>query len=424
MNINLNVIYTSTVILSLFATTLGSSNENNIEDSHCSIEELECSQSTKTSSHKYDQNANEKASWAKFLDEYENAGEKYAASKRVSNKFPYTPVIDQDLKLFKKNGISREMLDKCRLEDKHSVTYQSIGGKIYRSKKCLFPARCEGIEYFLVRAIKAKNNISDFELVLNVHDWPISNKRLGTAVPTFSFSKTKDYADIFFPAWTFWAGGPAITLHPKGLGKWDEMRGVIIEAGKRTPWSAKRDLAFFRGSRTSSERDALVLLSRTNPEMVDAKYTKNQSWRSNKDTLGESPAAEVRLEDHCIYKYLFNYRGVAASFRFKHLFLCGSTVLHVGSQWKEFFYDSLIPWFHYVPITDKGNNGDDLKDVLEFLGAHSEVSKTIAQNGKEFIENHLRIRDVHRYWQKLLKKYSKMLDFKPVLNSDFIEING
>ena len=75
-----------------------------------------------------------------------------------------------------------------------------------------------------------------------------------------------------------------------------------------------------------------------------------------KDTLGESPASEVRLEDHCAFKYLFNYRGVAASFRFKHLFLCGSTVLHVGTEWKEFFYDSLIPWVHYVPITDKGMN--------------------------------------------------------------------
>jgi len=422
MIMNLYVI--NTLILSLFATSGCSSNENNVEDSHCSVEDRECSQPTKTSSHKYDQNANEKAAWVKFLKEYESAGEKYAATKGdSSDKFPYTSVIDQDLKIFKKNGISRELLDKCRVEDKQSVTYQSIGGKLYRSKECLFPARCEGIEYFLVRAIKAKNNIPDFELVLNVHDWPISNKRFGTQLPTFSFSKTKDHTDIFFPAWTFWAGGPAISLHPQGLGKWEEMRGRIIEAGKATPWSAKRDLAFFRGSRTSGERDALVLLSRTHPDLVDAKYTKNQSWRSNKDTLGDEPASEVGLEDHCGYKYLFNYRGVAASFRFKHLFLCGSTVLHVGSEWKEFFYDALIPWVHYVPITDKGNNHDDLKEVLGFLRTHPEVSRNIAQNGQEFIEKHLQIRDVHRYWRKLLKKYSKLLDFKPVLNPDFIEIN-
>ena len=32
--------------------------------------------------------------------------------------------------------------------------------------------------------------------------------------------------------------------------------------------------------RTSKERDPLVLLSRSDPNIVDAKYAKNQSWRS------------------------------------------------------------------------------------------------------------------------------------------------
>ena len=45
---------------------------------------------------------------------------------------------------------------------------------------------------------------------------------------------------------------------------------------------------------------------------------------------GEDPSPEVSLEDHCKFKYLFNFRGVAASFRLKHLFMCKSLVLHVG----------------------------------------------------------------------------------------------
>ena len=100
------------------------------------------------------------------------------------------------------------MLDRSREADKQSVTYQHIDGKLYRSRNCLFPARCEGVEYFLSRAVK-KSNMPDFELVLNVHDWPIVNKYIqrDSPLPTFSFSKTDDYFDIFFPAWTFWAGG-------------------------------------------------------------------------------------------------------------------------------------------------------------------------------------------------------------------------
>jgi len=49
-------------------------------------------------------------------------------------------------------------------------------------------------------------------------------------------------------------------------------------------------------------------------------------------------------------RYLFNFRGVAASFRLKHLFLCHSLVFHVGSEWEEFFYPALRPWVHYVPV--------------------------------------------------------------------------
>jgi hypothetical protein len=48
------------------------------------------------------------------------------------------------------------------------------------------------------------------------------------------------------------------------------------------PWDVKVNVAFFRGSRTSAERDPLVLLSRAEPDLVDAQYTKNQAWKSDK----------------------------------------------------------------------------------------------------------------------------------------------
>ena len=34
--------------------------------------------------------------------------------------------------------------------------------------------------------------------------------------------------------------------------------------------------------RTSAERDPLILLSRESPDLVDAQYTKNQAWKSEK----------------------------------------------------------------------------------------------------------------------------------------------
>lgn len=139
------------------------------------------------------------------------------------------------------------------------------------------------------------------DLVINTRDWPQIHKEYGLFGPVFSFSKTSDYYDIMYPAWAFWEGGPAIELYPTGIGicpqkppqlrlfvvlffffvgRWDLHRVHLAKTGNKTVWEDKAKKAFFRGSRTSSERDPLVILSREHPELVDAQYTKNQAWKS------------------------------------------------------------------------------------------------------------------------------------------------
>jgi hypothetical protein len=100
-----------------------------------------------------------------------------------------------------------------------------------------------------------------------------------------------------------------------GLGRWDKKRDALMAQARRWPWDKKDPRVFFRGSRTSTQRDPLVLLARAKPHLAMAAYTKNQAYQSKEDTLGLEPFPEVTLEDHCKYRYLFNFRGVAASFR-------------------------------------------------------------------------------------------------------------
>jgi protein glucosyltransferase len=52
----------------------------------------------------------------------------------------------------------------------------------------MFPARCAGIEHFLLKMI---NNLPDMDLVINTRDYPQSSKYFGTVVPVFSFSKVR-----------------------------------------------------------------------------------------------------------------------------------------------------------------------------------------------------------------------------------------
>ncbi|KAG5669670.1 hypothetical protein PVAND_017553 [Polypedilum vanderplanki] len=328
----------------------------------------------------------------------------------------HSNVLKNDFKPFQ-NGITREILDK--LKDRGTI-YQIIDNKIYRQKDCNFPSRCSGVEYFIKNVLKSVK-LPSMEIIINVRDYPQILPHYGPQGPVLSFSKTDSYNDIMYPAWAFREGGPAIKLYPTGLGRWDQHRENLSKVADEFPWSKKKSKAFFRGSRTSDERDSLVLLSRLNPDLADAQYTKNQAWKSIKDTLNVEPAEEVSLEYHCRYKYLFNYRGVAASFRFKHLFLCKSLVFHVGDEWKEFFYDSLKPWVHYVPV-DAKTKPEELKGTIEFFKEHDNIAKEIAERGFDMIWKNLRMEDVECYWRRLLRSYGRLMKFEVKRNEEFIEI--
>lgn len=354
-------------------------------------------------------------SWKEYLKKINESISSYKDCSNV-NCGCYSSVIDNDLKMWTdKGGIEKSDFDKAKTETR-GTHYQIINHKLYRQNDCMFESRCNGVEHFILKII---DKLPDMELIINVHDYPQAPRWAGF-VPVFSFSKTSHERDIMYPAWTFWEGGPAVwPIYPTGLGRWDLMREELAIKAKTFPWKKKESKAFFRGSRTSAERDPLVLLSRKEPGLVDAQYTKNQAWKSDADTLHAPAATEIPLQDHCPYKYLFNFRGVAASFRYKHLFLCGSLVFQVGDEWLEFFYSALKPWVHYIPVrTDLS----DARDLIEFARANDEIMHEIAERGEKFIRDHLRMQDVQCYWKRLLKNYAKLTRWKPTLNKNFQKV--
>ncbi|XP_057191972.1 protein O-glucosyltransferase 1 isoform X2 [Triplophysa rosa] len=333
--------------------------------------------------------------WKSYLSKITDATKNYKPCIQ-KNYSCHLSILKDDLMPFQ-NGISEGLMADT-VHRGVGTHYQIIGHKLYREQSCMFLARCSGIEHFILKVI---DRLPDLEVVINVRDYPQVPRWVQPVLPVLSFSKTSEYKDIMYPAWTFWEGGPAIwPIYPTGLGRWDLMRDDLNKSAAQWPWKKKITKGFFRGSRTSSERDPLILLSRESPDLVDAEYTKNQAWKSEKDTLGRPPAKEIPLVNHCEYKYLFNFRGVAASFRFKHLFLCGSLVFHIGEEWLEFFYPQLKPWVHYIPVKQ------DLSNI----------------RGKKFILDHLRIEDIYFYWERLLTDFGKLLKYKPKRKSNYSQI--
>ncbi|XP_018613281.1 protein O-glucosyltransferase 1 [Scleropages formosus] len=352
--------------------------------------------------------------WEKYLNKISKASRVYKPCS-PHNCSCHLSVLQDDLQPFRA-GVSEELMGES-VRRGVGTHYQIIDHKLYREQNCMFPARCSGVEHFILEVI---DRLPDMEMVINVRDYPQVPGWMHPVQPVLSFSKTADYKDIMYPAWTFWEGGPAVwPIYPTGLGRWDLMREDLKKSAARWPWKKKDPKGFFRGSRTSPERDPLILLSREAPELVDAEYTKNQAWKSEKDTLGRPPAKEIPLVDHCRYKYLFNFRGVAASFRFKHLFLCGSLVFHVGDEWLEFFYPQLQPWVHYIPV--KGDLSD-LRQLLQFVKENDDIAHQVAKRGQQFILDHLCMENVSCYWEKLLTEFGRLLKYKPKRRAGYIEI--
>lgn len=328
----------------------------------------------------------------------------------------YDGVVLAQLEPWRTTGITSEDLDRIRATRRRVVHYQILDHQVYRDRECMFPLRCSGIEHFL-REVAA--DVPDVDLMVNVEDYPVSTTQ--AALPVLSFSKVPlRHADILYPAWAFWEGGPAVKVIPSW--RWDVMRGELLAEAARLPWQDRRPLAFFRGSRTSALRDALVLHSVASGAPWDVRYTLNQSQRDTQfitDVLKLEPAQEVGPREHCAYRYLLNFDGVAASFRLKNLLACGSTVLYVRPEWIEFFYYALVPWQHYVPLPYDVAAADD---TLRMLLGNEVLSRQIADNGRAFVEQHLTLRDVSNYWRKLLREYATLQRFRPQRDAGLVRV--
>jgi lipopolysaccharide biosynthesis glycosyltransferase len=328
----------------------------------------------------------------------------------------YQDTAIEQLQPWSETGITTTQLQQLATHRRQPIKYQIISGQLYRQKACLFPIRCKGIEHFLKQYT---HELPDMEFYINVQDHPVSDIR--NPLPIFSFSKIPgNHADILYPAWAFWQGGPALSVIKSW--RWDKNRQDMLDSGAQTPWPLKKDQVFFRGSRTNDVRDELVLYALKHQQQWNVSYTLNQSQSMTDyvlNTLKLEPVEPVPLIEHCQYRYLLNFDGVAASFRLRNILACGALVLYANPEWVEFFYSQLKPWVHYVPLSSEAKEAQRILDLLE---NNLVLAEQIAKNGRDFIADHLVMTHVNHYWLTLLKEYARLQRFKPQLDTALLQI--
>ncbi len=87
------------------------------------------------------------------------------------------------------------------------------------------------------------------------------------------------------------------------------------------------------------------------------------------------------------YKFQIDIDGNSNSWPGLLTKLCtGSVVLKVTSPrgFRQWYYDRLIPWYHFVPIK---KDLSDLFEIMTWLSQHDSVARSIGNNGKSLAES-------------------------------------
>ncbi len=173
-----------------------------------------------------------------------------------------------------------------------------------------------------------------------------------------------------------------------------------LRAVPLTPWNERRDIVFWRGGgigRLSCPPDGESW--RWNQRM-DLCHHAQQSRFGDKLDIGVAdhagildPAQKARIEaagfikpfvpkeTFADYRYQIDIDGWSNSWVLLEKLIMGSTILKIGSAfgYRQWFYDRLKPWQHYVPVRA---DLADFEETLAWLFAHPAEAEAIARNGQ------------------------------------------
>lgn len=130
--------------------------------------------------------------WADYIERFRNQTSNYRdcdPDRSGQGCACFKPQIDLDLANWIDVKLDAQLLSTSK---SFGVHYQIIDNKLYRQKSCLFQPRCQGVEYFLLKALK-QTKFKNIDLLINVHDWPqVHHNYKRKLFPVLSFSKDVD----------------------------------------------------------------------------------------------------------------------------------------------------------------------------------------------------------------------------------------
>jgi len=198
-------------------------------------------------------------------------------------------------------------------------------------------------------------------------------------------TQTDDYSNVV-PDFNF------LRWSEIGVKDYTEMCKMIKDAGT-TPFTINR-VGWIGNLLTHSNRTKLFEMGKTNKDIMDIFST----------TMDGKPKFISMPDLVKTYSILIDIEGHGYSGRLKYLLNSGRPMILVGRPHKEFFYEFMKPWVHYIPVDrDLGN----LVEMVKWTIENYEKAQEIGLEGQRFAETYCTREVAFKQWDKIIKQIAR-----------------
>ncbi|KOX68553.1 KDEL motif-containing protein 1 [Melipona quadrifasciata] len=222
----------------------------------------------------------------------------------------------------------------------------------------------------ILLSVTRKVLLPDIEFFVNLGDWPLVPKE-NKSYPIFSWCGSFDTKDIVMPTYDITESSL------EGMSR-VMLDMLSVQGNTDTLWEEKIEKIFWRGRDSRRERLDLIDISRKYPDLFN-------------------------------YKYQLNIDGTVAAYRFPYLLAGDALVFKQESKYYEFFYNSLVPGKHYIPIKRDLSN---LVEKIMWAKKHDLEALQITRSARQFARDNLLPHNVLCYHVVLFHEWSKRLKSK------------
>nr|XP_017235764.1 PREDICTED: O-glucosyltransferase rumi homolog isoform X2 [Daucus carota subsp. sativus] len=296
--------------------------------------------------------------------------------------------IYEDLRPWKKTGITKEMVD--RGKDHAHIRLVIVNGTVYMEKfdRPVFQTRDVFTVWGILQLLRLyPGQLPDVDLMIECGDKPKFLKedydKQNVVPPVFHYCGDDSSYDIVFPDWSYW-GWPELKIKP-----WEVIKKDLEEANNVTKWENREPYAYWKGNAKLGRR----------PELVKCNLSEEHDWNARIyaiDWQKERRAEGFKnsdLTDQCTHKYKIYVEGNAWSVSEKYILACDSVTLIINTHFYDFFTRSLVPTVHYWPINEN-QECRSIKFAVDWGNHHPEKAKEIGEQGSRFVQTEVQMKYV------------------------------